>query len=144
MAKYQKAVDDRQKAIDEKQVKIEEQQKLIDQINKEYQKLMKELEASDASLQQLESILEEHKDELIQINLAEWSSGKLRFAYTGPLIKPTTVTKTSSYGYRVHPIFGTRKNFTREWITEDRSALRSRPQLTVSWCPAVRLPDMVG
>ncbi|KYQ86261.1 MULTISPECIES: murein hydrolase activator EnvC [Thermoactinomyces] len=109
VAEYQKAVDDRQKAIDEKQVKIEEQQKLIDQINKEYQKLMKELEASDASLQQLESILEEHKDELIQINLAEWRSGKLRFAYTGPLIKPTTVTKTSSYGYRVHPIFGTKK-----------------------------------
>lgn len=109
VAEYQKVVDERQKAIDEKQVKIKEQQKLIDQVNQEYQKLMKEMEASDASLEKLDSILEEHKDELIQINLADWRSGKLRFSYTGPLIKPTSATKTSSYGYRVHPIFGTQK-----------------------------------
>ncbi|MBA4603513.1 murein hydrolase activator EnvC family protein [Thermoactinomyces mirandus] len=107
--KYQQALDKRQKAVDAKQVKIDEQQKIIDKVNKEYQKLANELKKSDTDLAQLNSILEEHKDEVIAINLSEWHSGKLRFPYTGPLIKPTTARKTSNYGYRIHPIYGTAK-----------------------------------
>ncbi|MGA8942212.1 MAG: peptidoglycan DD-metalloendopeptidase family protein [Thermoactinomyces sp.] len=106
---YQRTLDKRQKAVDAKQVKIQEQQKIIDRINKEYQKLADELKKSDADLQKLNSILEEHKDEVIAINLAEWRSGELRFPYTGPIIRPTTARKTSGYGYRVHPIYGTTK-----------------------------------
>lgn len=107
--KYQKTLDKRQEAVDAKQVKIKEQQKIIDKVNKEYQKLANELKKSDSDLEELNAILEEHKDEVIAINLAEWQSGELRFPYTGPIIKPTTARKTSSYGYRVHPIYGTSK-----------------------------------
>lgn len=106
---FQKILDKRQKAVDAKQLKIEEQQKIIDKVNKEYQKLANELKKSDADLEELNGILEEHKDEVIAINLAEWRSGKLRFPYTGPIIRPTKAQKTSSYGYRVHPIYGTSK-----------------------------------
>ncbi len=106
---YQRTLDERQKAVEAKQVKIKEQQKAIDKVNKEYQKLANELKQSDADLQKLNGILEEHKEEVIAINLAEWQSGELRFPYTGPLIRPTTARKTSGYGYRVHPIYGSSK-----------------------------------
>lgn len=87
----------------------EQQNKEVAKSQKIYQKLLAEIQKSNQKLKKLEEIEELHEEEIIQINLAHLRSGTLRFPYRGPLRRPSNLRQTSSYGYRVHPIFGTRK-----------------------------------
>lgn len=108
------------KARKDAKEKIEKQlsafQKLRDQQNKEvakskkiYEKLMKENQKNKSKLDKIEAAIELHEEEIIQINLAQLRSGTLKFPYRGPLKRPSNLRQTSSFGWRVHPIFGTRK-----------------------------------
>lgn len=87
----------------------EKQNREVAKSQKLYQKLMEEIRKSNQKLKKLEEIEELHEEEIIRINLAHLRSGTLRFPYRGPLRRPTNLRKTSSFGYRIHPIFGTRK-----------------------------------
>lgn len=87
----------------------EKQNKEVAKSQKIYQKLMEEIKKSNEKLKKLEEIEELHEEEIIQVNLAHLRSGTLKFPYRGPLRRPANLRQTSPYGYRIHPIFGTRK-----------------------------------
>jgi len=95
---------------------IEEYMKLAEQQDAEIEKakkamlaLQEELKKSNTKLSQIKHTEELYEDEIIEINLAEWRNGTLRRPYTGPLRRPINTRMTSSYGYRIHPVFGTAK-----------------------------------
>lgn len=85
------------------QVKQAEQQKLIDALSKDINELKKQEAEMEAAERQIQA----------QINAALGSSGQKGLTYTGngkfilPLASYTRIS--SPYGYRIHPITGTRK-----------------------------------
>lgn len=106
-------VNDLKKALGEAQKESKEYFELKNQIDAKQKeltakkdKLMAEMKKVDSSLQAIQDWEEEHEDEILEINLADWKNGKLRFPYTGPLSKPTPGRKTSDFGMRLHPTLG--------------------------------------
>lgn len=98
-----------EKELEKFQKLREKQNKEVAKSQKIYQKLMEEIRKSNERLRKLQEIEELHEEEIIQINLAHLRSGTLKFPYRGPLRRPSNLRQTSPYGYRIHPIFGTRK-----------------------------------
>lgn len=97
-------VENRKKAYDDR---IKEQMKYIEQAQKAYLRLQEGLNEDRKGLDAVQCIEEAHQDELIKINLKEWTSGKLRFPYVQQMIYPTSGTReTSGYGPRRQPISG--------------------------------------
>ena len=110
LLKYRKDAKDKIKRELDKFEKLREKQnREVAKSQKLYQKLMEEIKKSNQKLKKLEEIEELHEEEIIQINLAHLRSGTLRFPYRGPLRRPSNLRQTSPYGYRIHPIFGTKK-----------------------------------
>ncbi|WP_170839932.1 peptidoglycan DD-metalloendopeptidase family protein [Lihuaxuella thermophila] len=85
---------------------IAKQQEEIKKAHDAFNKLMEEMKKDKSNLQKIHATEEYYEDELIEINLEEWRSGKLTFPYTGPMIRPAKVRESSGYGYRVHPVTG--------------------------------------
>ncbi len=85
---------------------IEKQQEQIKKAHDAFNKLMAETKKDQSKLKEIQEIEEHYEDELIEINLEEWRSGKLKFPYNGPMIRPTKTEITSGYGYRYHPVLG--------------------------------------
>lgn len=85
---------------------IAKQQEEIKKAHEAFNKLMEEMKKDQSNLEKIQAIEEIYEDELIEINLEEWRSGKLNFPYTGPMIRPSKARETSGYGYRYHPVLG--------------------------------------
>ncbi|MGA9173155.1 MAG: peptidoglycan DD-metalloendopeptidase family protein [Thermoactinomyces sp.] len=134
--------------------KIEEQNKYIEQANKAYQELMADMKKTDSKLSQVEAMEDDYQDEIIDINLADWQAGKLHFPWTGPLRKPVNGPITSTFGWRVHPIFHTRKlhegiDFggglgTPIYAAADGVVVSSRPSYGYGWLITIYHGDYHG
>jgi murein DD-endopeptidase MepM/ murein hydrolase activator NlpD len=92
--------------------KRKEQQQIVDEAKKAFQSLNKTNSNKQMKLNEYNEMMELHEEEVIDLNLEEWKSGKLRFPYTGPLDKPVKGSITSEFGLRYHPVFGTKKAHT--------------------------------
>ncbi|TCS95672.1 peptidoglycan DD-metalloendopeptidase family protein [Hazenella coriacea] len=90
-------------------VLIKKQSEQVEIAQEAYKKLQAKLTEKNKDLNKIEEFEELHEEEIIQINLKEWHSGKLRFPFPGVLQRPSKATMTSDYGYRYHPIFKTKK-----------------------------------
>ncbi|MBS7530712.1 peptidoglycan DD-metalloendopeptidase family protein [Hazenella sp. IB182353] len=92
---------------------ITEQDKLAKQAQEEYKKAVAEINKNREESEKIDQFFEEHADEIIKINLKDWSSGNLTFTYPGGKMKNPTRTKVrSSYGMRLHPIYRSYKMHT--------------------------------
>ncbi|MBA4495333.1 M23 family metallopeptidase [Paenactinomyces guangxiensis] len=109
LKQHQEAVEEVKKVKKKYDDQIAKQDKLVQQSKQAYNKLMEELKNSNAKLSEIHEFEELHEDELIEINLEEWRNGTLKFPYAGPLRRPANARETSGWGYRYHPIFGSRK-----------------------------------
>lgn len=106
---YLELIREREKGIEEYVELQKKQQAEIDKSNKAVQALLEELKKSNSKLSEIEEAEELYEDEIIEINLEEWRNGTLRRPYTGPLKRPISTRMTSGYGYRIHPIYKTRR-----------------------------------
>ncbi|MBH8605085.1 murein hydrolase activator EnvC [Thermoactinomyces sp. CICC 10522] len=154
VAERQKVLNDvlREKAkLDEK---IKEQNKYIEQANKAYQSLIAQLNKTNSQLSKVEAMEDDYEDEIIKINLADWKAGKLHFPWTGPLGKPVNGPVTSTFGWRVHPIFHTKKlhegmDFggslgTPIYAAADGVVVSSRPSYGYGWLITIYHGDYHG
>lgn len=126
----------------------------VQKSTKAYQKLVAQQKKNNLRLDDINAIIEDHEDEIIRINLAELRSGKLRFPYTGPLKKPSKLRMTSAYGYRIHPIFHTKKlhagiDFagpvgTPILAAADGVVVESRPSSGYGWLITIYHGDLNG
>lgn len=90
-------------------VLIEQQSEQVKIAQEAYKELQAKLAEKNKDLSEIEQFEELHEEEIIEINLQEWRSGKLTFPFPGVLQRPSNARETSGYGYRYHPIFKTRK-----------------------------------
>ncbi len=89
-----------QKQIDKLNILIAEQQKEVEKSKAAFDKMMAELKKSKAKLKDLEDMEDANESEMIDLNLDLINSGKLRFAYTGPIHRPMSVPITSGFKFR--------------------------------------------
>jgi murein DD-endopeptidase MepM/ murein hydrolase activator NlpD len=89
-----------QKQLDAYNKLIEEQNKKVEQSKAAYEKALKEIKGNEAQLKKIEEMMHDNEAELIEINRSLISSGKLKFAYTGPLQKPMSHPITSTFKMR--------------------------------------------
>lgn len=119
-----------------------------------YQKLMAQQKKINIKLKDINAVIEDHEEEIIRINLAELRSGKLKFPYTGPLKEPSKLRMTSPYGYRIHPIFHTKKLHagidyagpvgTPILSAADGVVVESRPSSGYGWLVTIYHGDLNG
>jgi murein DD-endopeptidase MepM/ murein hydrolase activator NlpD len=89
-----------QKKIDSLNKLIAVQQKEVDKSKVAFNKMMGIIKKDKDKLAELKSIEEANESELIEINKDLINSGKLKFAYTGPLQKPLAYPITSGFKFR--------------------------------------------
>lgn len=106
---YLALIREKEKGIEEYVELQKKQQEEIDKSNKAVQALLEELNKNQSKLSEIEEIEELYEDEIIEINLKEWRNGTLRRPYVGPMRKPINTAMTSPFGYRIHPIYKTRR-----------------------------------
>lgn len=132
----------------------ENQNKEVAKSKKIYEKMMEENKKNKGKLNEIEEIVELHEEEIIQVNLAQLRSGNLRFSYKGPLKRPSNLRQTSDYGWRVHPIFGSRKlhagidyggpNGTPIYSAGNGVVIESRPAQGYGWLITIYHGDNNG
>jgi murein DD-endopeptidase MepM/ murein hydrolase activator NlpD len=100
-------LEEKKKATEQVQVEINRLNKLIAKQQKEvekskvaFNKMMEEIKKDKGKLKELQGMEDANESELIQINKELISSGKLKFAYTGPLQKPLNYPITSGFKFR--------------------------------------------
>lgn len=100
-------LEERKKATAQVQVEINKLNKLITKQQKEvdkskvaFNKMMEEIKKDKGKLKELQGMEDANESELIQINKDLINSGKLKFAYTGPLQKPLNYPITSGFKFR--------------------------------------------
>lgn len=98
---------ERKKATAQVQIQIDKlnklvatQQKEVDKSKEAFDKMMAEIKKSKDKLKQLQGVEDANESELIDINKDLINSGKLKFAYTGPIHKPMSVPITSGFKFR--------------------------------------------
>jgi murein DD-endopeptidase MepM/ murein hydrolase activator NlpD len=79
---------------------IAEQQKEVEKSKAAFDKMMVVINKDKGKLKELQGMEDANESELIQINRELISSGKLKFAYTGPLQKPLGYPITSTFKFR--------------------------------------------
>ncbi|MCH5585310.1 peptidoglycan DD-metalloendopeptidase family protein [Shimazuella sp. AN120528] len=100
-------LEDKKKATEQVQVQIDKlnqliakQQKEVDKSKDAFNKMMAEINKSKGKLKELQGMEDANESELIDINKALISSGKLKFPYTGPLQRPMDYPITSGFKFR--------------------------------------------
>lgn len=89
-----------QKKIDNLNKLITKQQKEAEKSKVAFDKMMAIINKDKDKLKDLQGIEDANESELIEINKDLISSGKLKFAYTGPLQKPLAYPITSGFKFR--------------------------------------------
>lgn len=87
----------------EVEVKLEEQKKIIDSLSTDIEELKKQEEAQEKAAKELQSQIDAALKETSQSTVRYSGNGKFGFPLT------SYTRKSSPYGYRIHPITGTRK-----------------------------------
>ncbi|WP_028776666.1 murein hydrolase activator EnvC family protein [Shimazuella kribbensis] len=95
-----KATAEVQKKIDELNVLVAKQQKEVEKSKAAFDKIMEIVKKDKSKLKELQGMEDANETELISINKELISSGKLKFAYTGPLQKPLGYPITSGFKFR--------------------------------------------
>jgi len=125
MRAYQEAVDAKRQELEEEErsitltcQQIEQQKKDIENKKKEREKLLDKLQDQEVEYEKDLDELEKTSKELekkIQQMLKELEEKKKRSQYTGGVLTwpvPGFYRITSSFGYRIHPIYGTNRMHT--------------------------------
>jgi murein DD-endopeptidase MepM/ murein hydrolase activator NlpD len=89
-----------QKQIDKLNKLIADQQREVDKSKVTFDKMIAEIKKDKAKLKDLEGIEDANETELISINRDLINSGKLKFAFTGPIHRPMSVPITSGFKFR--------------------------------------------
>jgi murein DD-endopeptidase MepM/ murein hydrolase activator NlpD len=100
LEEHKKATEQVQVQINKLSTLIAEQQKEVEKSKAAYNKMMAEIKKDTGKLKELQGMEDANESELIQINKELINSGKLKFAYTGPLQKPLSYPITSGFKFR--------------------------------------------
>jgi murein DD-endopeptidase MepM/ murein hydrolase activator NlpD len=103
LKKQKEARQEVEKQLEEYNKLIMDQDKLLRDAEKSYQQLKDQLVSKNKDLEKLDQLAEDYESEIIQINRDLISSGRLHFAFKGPLLKPMNAPISSGFGMRYHP-----------------------------------------